>query len=455
VKQAAVVCNVVALVALCALAVAAWADVSQAFDSGYYHLPFAARLAGVVDEHEYVFNSANEARFSGFPLLGEWLQGSFWRLTGRPQGANFVALLSIPLFAAWVSHVAGKRGSYLPWGAGVIGALGIPLVMTHATSAYVDLPASIALAAAGLGAFLLPAAEFKSKRTLALLVGLLCLSTHMRLQHLPAALYVLCIVAYRSRSAWLLLALPLVFWVPLRNLAVHGNPVYPVELSIFGHTLPYYETRYSSSPTYLVSVPGPVRWLASLAELGLPPLDSPNRYSVDQYAPGDSPAARMGGTFAPGLFCTLLLGIVAKRRQPARLELAYFAGFSLLTSLMPQAHELRYTLYWQLVVSAGVWVVAAPRLLPWTLTVTVASFLCVLGITRGEWLLPSGSTFRELLLRHPNHARIEQTPDGEPICVNAVPRTWLYIARFHGRRYQVIEADDDGTCKPVAEPRGR
>src|SRR5579872_5697686 len=74
-------------------------DVSQAWDSGYYHLPFAARIAGVLPAGDFIFTAANQARFSGFPLAIETLQGLLWRVTGRAECANLVAFASVPLFA--------------------------------------------------------------------------------------------------------------------------------------------------------------------------------------------------------------------------------------------------------------------------------------------------------------------------------------------------------------------
>ncbi|MGH7284415.1 MAG: hypothetical protein ACRELY_23055 [Polyangiaceae bacterium] len=128
-----------AVIVFGSIAWSAWHDVSQAWDSGYYHLPFAARLAGIVRSDTYVFDVENQARFQGFPLLGELLQGIFWRITGRVQAANFVALLSIPLFA-W----ALRKRFDVPVHVSLLSLLAIPLVMTHASSCYVDLPANLA-----------------------------------------------------------------------------------------------------------------------------------------------------------------------------------------------------------------------------------------------------------------------------------------------------------------------
>ena len=97
-----------ALLLLASMLVTALHDVSQAWDVGYYHLPFAGRLAGLLPESEYVFSSANSARYRGFPLLAELLQGLCWRVTGRPETTNLVAFASLPL-VAWFASASPRR----------------------------------------------------------------------------------------------------------------------------------------------------------------------------------------------------------------------------------------------------------------------------------------------------------------------------------------------------------
>jgi hypothetical protein len=114
-------------------------DESQAWDVAYYHMPFAGRMVGLLPASEYLFHPANEARFHGFALLGELLQGVLWRVTGRPECANLVAFASVPLLAWFLARRMG-----VPWHLTVLSLLAIPLVHTHATSAYVDLPGNAA-----------------------------------------------------------------------------------------------------------------------------------------------------------------------------------------------------------------------------------------------------------------------------------------------------------------------
>ena len=78
-------------------------DVSTTWDVWYYHLPFAARLWGIVPESAFAFHPTNQARFEGFPLLAERLQGLFWWITGKPEAANLVCLASLALFVAFLN----------------------------------------------------------------------------------------------------------------------------------------------------------------------------------------------------------------------------------------------------------------------------------------------------------------------------------------------------------------
>src|SRR5438067_11803533 len=92
------------------LAYAAWHDVSKAWDVWSYHLPYAGRIVGLVDPASYAFGRASEARFDGFPLAAEAAQGLLWRVTGRIQCANFLALGAIGAFCIFL-----RRMFDVPW----------------------------------------------------------------------------------------------------------------------------------------------------------------------------------------------------------------------------------------------------------------------------------------------------------------------------------------------------
>ncbi|HEX4512113.1 MAG TPA: hypothetical protein VH054_01210, partial [Polyangiaceae bacterium] len=258
------------------LAVTAWAvlagilaaalhDVSLAWDVWYYHLPFAARIAGIVPADQFAYDPMNQARFDGFPLLGETLQGLSWRITGRPESANLVAFSAVPLFAWFMKKKMG-----VPLHATLLALLAIPLVMIHATSCYVDLPANACAAALVLLAIRAWVDEnAPDTKTLALALILGAVAANMKALMHPMVLVALCAIVWRARAWWMLACFPIVFFTPLKNLVLHHNPYYPVAMTIFGHTLPGPDEPYSSSPVWLEHATRPVRFLCSILELGV------------------------------------------------------------------------------------------------------------------------------------------------------------------------------------------
>ncbi len=249
-------------------------DASQAWDVWYYHLPFAARLAGIVPSSLFVFDSANAARFQGFPLLGELLQGWLWRLTGRPESANLVAFSSVPLFALFLRCRFG-----VPIFLSILGLFAVPLVQLHMTSCYVDLPANTALAALillTLEAYVRKDPPNLSAVALAVLAAAFSANSKMLL--VPIVLTALTLfglralalyhrsMTLRTRTRKLValgtaaFVLALVLATPLRNLVRQNNPVYPLDFSILGHHYAGTEEPYASSPNWLASSPRPLRF---------------------------------------------------------------------------------------------------------------------------------------------------------------------------------------------------
>jgi hypothetical protein len=427
-------------------------DVSQAWDVWYYHLPFAARLAGVVPADRFVFDAANQARFDGFPLLAERAQGILWRLTGRPEAANLLCAASVPLFAWW--H---QRRYAVPWFATVLALFAVPLVQTHAASAYVDLPANAALSVAvliAIDAWVLEAPPKGADVAVAVLAAAAAANSKVMLQ--PLAFVALAALAARARrfAPFVALALPAVFATSLVNLAAHGNPFYPVRTSIAGIALPGPEEPYASSPPWLAHAPQPARFVCSVLEIGVRPFSDPQRWTVDQWAPSDSSALRMGGFFGAWVvLCLALLAVfvVRDRSRVARASAAAFAAFTAILAWMPQSHELRYYLAWMIVLVALVLRLAArrgaivgPRAIAGAGALAAA---LVLIATRAVYVVPTGSTFAELLRGHTNERALDGVTDGERVCA-ATPR-WnlLWASTFHPPRHYVLKgAEDRSDC---------
>jgi hypothetical protein len=464
-----------ALALLVSMLAAALHDASQAWDVGYYHLPFAGRLAGILPASEYVFSTPNMGRFRGFCLLGELLQGALWRVTGRPESVNLVAYSSVPILG-WF----GARRLRVPWHLTVLSLLAIPLVHAHATSAYVDLPANAAasvLVMVTLEAYVSERPVSVRDALLAALSATFAANMKPMMQPVVAlALALLAIRLYASRGrtgergtkesrralGLLLAALPFVFATPLKNLALYGNPYFPIRITLLGRTLAGTEDAYSSSPGWLEHAPRPVRFVCSLLELGIRPMSDPRRWTIDQWMRSDAPGYRMGGFFHAYVVAhvgVFLWRVIVAPTRATRTAAVGFAGFTLALSLMPQSHELRYYMAWMIVlVLSNLWLAARPHSMEGGSTSTpklgvlagmaVTALAVVLVVTHGVYAYPSGSSFYELVRAKVDQRLIAGIAKGERVCVNREPFDVLWAPAFHGERSYVLkEAEEASDCK--------
>jgi len=433
------------------LTYATWHDVSQGYDVWYYHLPFAARLVGLIDPGTYAFSAENLRRFEGFPLFAELLQGLVWRVTGRVEATSFVSLGA--LFALVFALVRVFRVSAIA----LFAFLAIPLVHIHATSGYVDLVSNVFATALLLVLFrALAQREPPSERLL--VVGALTAAgaANAKFQLVPivlaASLALVVLVLRRGPSrrqlAILALAGPLVMATPLKNLARHGNPVWPVELQVIGHTFPSVEAAYEFAPVHLRRSPRPVRFVRSVLEIDNAPIASHRRWSLDQWAPPDDPACRMGGFFGAYVVAQLgLLAVAVRRRTREALAAAgVFAGATVVAAFVPQSHELRYYLFWMLSLVALNLVLWRRSLLH--AGVSLAAFAVVAWSTEGHYLYASGHSFASYLASRVDRAVLEGAAPGERLCIGRPPFTFLYAPLFHPeKRYAVQERAEEADCR--------
>lgn len=454
-------------------------DASQAFDSWYYHLPFAARLAGLIPASSYAFHPANQARYEGFALLGELLQGALWRVTGRAECANLVAFSSVPLVAWFLRQRWG-----VPFGLTGLALFAVPLVQTHASSAYVDLPANAAVTVLVLlvtDAFVQTEGR-AAERSTDIGLALLAAAVAVNMKPLLQPIVVLALLALLGRTVsslrasstrpsaclvfGVLLALPVVFFTPLKNAVVHANPFYPIGLTVLGHALPGPEKPYSFAPYGLEHASGAHRFLLSILEVGVRPLADSRRWSVDQWMPSDSPGSRMGGFC--GAYVLVQLAVFGARiaRDCSRRTRVSGVAFGVLTFVivcLPQCHELRYYMCWMVVlVTTNLVLTHTGAPIPYfglrTLGISAALALTVvMGSTRGVYVFPQGTTVAALVERT-TASRVTEIKDGERVCIRDEPHNLLWAAYFHPpHRYEVQEAEDPGDCgalRDLLQPKG-
>lgn len=446
---------------LALLLATAFLSLSNAYDVWNYHLPFAARLVGLVSEKQYLLDAENTERYKGFPLLSEFIQGVLWRVTGRPQAANLLAVASVPVFAWFL-----RQRFSVPWHVSLLALFAIPLVQAHAADSFIDLPSGVAVAALilitirafaegqplGLGwlllAFLSAAFAVNSKAIVGPTVALGTVLLGARLLWLSRRLPDSEKRRYRIQLAAFVLLLPIVFATPLKNLVRYHNPVFPFQAQVFGHVLPGTEPNYHSSPIWLEHASRPTRFAASVLEMGVRPLSDPARWTYGQMTPPDHPGLRMGGFFgAYVLFNLALLGfrLVRERSREAIAAASGLAVMTLFVSVIPQSHELRYHLYWMIVlVSINLWLAARPGaslIGPLGFgAVSLVALGVVIAVSRGVFLTPRGQTFEELVAKVAPRKAIAAIAEGSTVCIERPPYSMLWAATFHEPRQYRIQA---------------
>ena len=149
----------------------------------------------------------------------------------------------------------------------------------------------------------------------------------------------------------LLVALSAIFFVPLKNIVLHGNPAYPLKVTVFGTVLNYAEDLPppEQGGGSLVDRAQAVKWLYSTFELGMGPVLNVQRWTVDSAAPAGAPMTIQGGLFGVYVVFHLLLflWLLSRIDDRQRKAAACLVGIAMVAAaLMPASHLLRYYMFW-------------------------------------------------------------------------------------------------------------
>ncbi len=386
------VLSLVAIILTTSIFLKAIFDIDINYDPGWYHLPFAARIWGILPREMFIGDEKwFEPRFDGFPLLAHFLQGFFWKITGRIQSTNLVSFLSIFGYFFFL-----KAYFQVPLYLSAIALFSIPLVLTHATTSFVDLLGNV-----GTSMLVMMTYSFyknkqlpKIKELLIAFVGAaIAANTKTQLQPLVGFILIFTIL----RLGWLywqqktavkhlakilpltLLATLIIFASPVKNTIVHGNPLYPIKVQIGEIVL-----NHKLSPEAYETGNRQQNWINSVLEI-----HAPLRWTPDQWS-SDIDRSRRGGFF--GLYVVfnvlLLLGLLfreaiqnkyllvnkktaanyplkTKHTKDSRAaKIAFFTAIamSIVPLNFPQSHELRYFMYWMMcLVSLNLYLVSLPK----------------------------------------------------------------------------------------------
>ena len=487
--------SAIALIITTSIFLKAIIDIDTNYDVGWYHLPFAARIWGIVPKESFLSESLIEHRFDGFPLLANFFQGLLWKLTGRIQATNLVGYLSLIIYFCFLRNYF-KVPLYLS----IIAIFTIPAVLTHAATSFVDLPGNIGVTVLMmmlyqwfrqsrlpkpgelLVAFLGAASAANIKPQLQPLVFVLYLIVGIRLVWLY--------LRYSNpnqRKLWLTIPLAaiasgLIFATPIKNVALYGNPFYPIKIEVAGIVL-----NHQLTPATYNKGDRPQQWLQSILEINTP------QWSADQWNGGDEQYLdRAGGFFGAYVVFNLLLLISLTIREQLQNRASspnksWNATAALITILLvsfipanfPQSHELRYFMFWMItLVSLNLGVVSTlqHQTSKWLqckfLGLVYLFFLAIVCIKiKTYYLLPDFRTLEPYLEATVKTELLEQMTPNDRICLisrhaisdpSSVPfapihNAFYYSSYFHpeiGHEYSIQAAINPQDCGdlPVIPP---
>lgn len=357
--------KLIALILAISIFLKAIFDIDTNYDVGWYHLPFAARIWGIVPQESFISENLIEHRFDGFPLLAHFFQGLLWKITGRIQATNLVGYLSLIIYFLWLRNYF-KVPLYLS----VIAIFTIPAVLTHSTTSFVDLPGNI-----GMAVLMMMTYSFfkqsqlpkKGEILITFLAAAIAVNIKPQLQPLVFLLYwilgIRLVWLYfkytRAAQRKLSLTIPLtiiasglIFATPIKNVALYGNPFYPIKIQVAGIAL-----NHQLTPKTYDEGNRPQKWLQSILEINTP------KWSADQWNQNNPKYLdRAGGFFGAYVVFNflLLLGLSIREQlenkksssenksRNATTALVTVILMSLVPANFPQSHELRYFMFWMI-----------------------------------------------------------------------------------------------------------
>ncbi|MCA9799650.1 MAG: hypothetical protein KC474_08860, partial [Cyanobacteria bacterium HKST-UBA04] len=343
-------------------------ELDRWFDTWSYHLPFAARLWGIVGPDQFDFQHRT-SWFAGFTKLGHWLEGGVWALTGRASTASLVSYFS---FVALV--MASARLLRLSFAMVCFAFLNVPLLgyLIRVTSNdLLDNMFATLMILCAMRWYWCTGKETQAPGTrlywLGAVVVLGALATYTKFQMVPVVVFTLTAVACRAVYVawrdlgngwaflrWIVLKLlpismavfGLVFFFNLKNMVVYAhtpylsNPFYPITLEGMGLYVPGVvsgDFRNYLAPDHLETMPQPYLWgISMLRDWG-------------GLNPWHLKSGVLGGygliylTFHLVWFMVNALWSTCTHKKT---YVAVMLVLTLTTPFLPNAFVLRYYLYW-------------------------------------------------------------------------------------------------------------
>lgn len=440
--------------------------VDMTWDSLSYQIPFSALRAGLMTPWQFQRGPIAEdnlaAYYAGFPILADVMRGWMWRLSGWPEATNLFAVM---LLGALVGYL--KWAFRVPAAWAFIALLAIPLIQTAVASSYVDVPANAALAIfifSICDLWVNPEKWYRPPRWIVMFLAAF-VAANMKLQTtafvclampfvLPPAWRLL-----RARNArWphiaaaglvLILAALLVQYNLVKNLLLHSNPFWPVDMRIAGIQLAgaVSQDAWLSPGRAFYWLSQYQQWLISVLEFhSLDGRDPP--YSNGMGMTTNPLAGGMGGFFSGLVVASICFFILCVWRRRDRLSLCLLGALvccTLICAVSPNAQILRYDTFWMmLLVISCLLMLQAPgfeSLLQSYKIILIAALAFITSVTAGASFIPAwGPTLQEYVDRSGAEKLLERVVQpGDVICLEQGPGkfdnrfTIMFAPIFHQR----------------------
>ncbi|WP_267383229.1 hypothetical protein [Cyanobacterium sp. uoEpiScrs1] len=460
-------------------------DANYGGDAFMYHIPFAARIWGIIPVEQYAFEYNTEHRFLGFPLLANFLQGFFWFIFQRPEATNLLCYVSLIGFIVYLIFYLK-----IPFYLGTIALLAVPMIHMHAARSYIDLPGNVAVSILILTTYLFYVNRININFKNLLVIFLSAtLAANIKFQLIPVTFIILCFTLAKvliqfwknntqRKHRIIGLTKPLlisfvagliIFATPIKNLVLYQNPFYPVKVEIAGVVLNHNEAAPDFMHENIKKLPPTFRWAKSVLEIDAFDSRRPWQWTLGMdFISWNEERFGMGGYFGGYVVFNILLFIYLSWKGnniESKVATALMVVMTLLTSIMPQSYELRYYMYWIIVfVSLNCYLIChlaeshSPKI-PWinpkNLALIAAGFMIIFVTkTRYFFTMPEFSSFYDQVQRTDiiNQDLLKSFEDGEQICLVAkVPHSFLYNSYFHPYSNYSIKAEFDMSPEYIEE----
>ncbi|MEA5533091.1 hypothetical protein [Crocosphaera sp. XPORK-15E] len=440
-------------------------------DAYMYHLPFAARLWGIITPEQYTFEYNIENRFLGFPLLANWLQGLFWVIVKRPEATNLLAYSSLLIFIAYLRFYLK-----IPFYLASLTLLAVPMVQMHAARSYIDLPGNVGVSILILTTYLLyiNKLEFNNKTYLVIFLSSAS-AANTKFQLIPVVFLALLLLLPKivskywqlkgntkdnliraSRTLLLcLLASVIIFITPIKNTVLYANPFYPVKVTIAGVVLNHNEAPPDFMHKNIRELPPHFRWGRSVLEIDVFDKRRPWPWTLAMdFISWDEEKFGLGGYFGGYVIFNLILFIYLcwkHRNKESKIAIIIMLLMTGITPLLPQAYELRYYMYWMMIfVSLNCYLLC--RLVeqssqkfinPKNFALVATSFILIfVHKTNGFFTYPAYESLSKYIEVNVQEETFNKIKDGDKIClVGKAPHSFFYSSYFHPDRNYSLQSE--------------